>query len=122
MRSNRFPYLNKDLGLDIIYENKRKLDLVLSKPSKRLKARVRKYKITVDQYSKMLLKQRYRCKICKMKQSELARKLCIDHCHKTDAVRGLICHDCNFVIGFARDDVNILREAINYLTASKNTA
>lgn len=43
------------------------------------------------------------------------RKLCLDHNHQTGKVRGLICDSCNRGLGFFRDDVNKLNNAIRYL-------
>jgi len=39
----------------------------------------------------------------------------IDHCHRSGRVRGLICHACNALLGFARDDPETLNAAIQYL-------
>jgi hypothetical protein len=39
----------------------------------------------------------------------------IDHDHVTGEVRGVLCHNCNLMIGHAQDDPDILRAAIAYL-------
>ncbi len=44
----------------------------------------------------------------------------VDHDHTTGQIRGLLCHDCNTFIGFAKDDPAILARAIVYLEESKN--
>jgi hypothetical protein len=36
----------------------------------------------------------------------------IDHDHKTNKVRGLLCHACNLTLGLARDNVEILANLI----------
>ena len=36
-------------------------------------------------------------------------------CHTTDEIRGLLCNKCNLMIGHARDSVDILLAAIEYL-------
>lgn len=41
----------------------------------------------------------------------------IDHCHKTGAVRGLLCSTCNMGLGSYKDDVALLEGAIKYLQA-----
>lgn len=51
------------------------------------------------------------CDICK---SEMKIK-CIDHCHKTNKIRGVLCNSCNSFLGFAKDDPIILRRGIKYL-------
>ena len=41
--------------------------------------------------------------------------LCIDHCHETGAVRGILCGLCNKALGQARDSVEVLSNLITYL-------
>ena len=38
-----------------------------------------------------------------------------DHCHRTGRVRGILCRECNLLLGHARDDTNVLKAAIDYL-------
>jgi len=74
-----------------------------------------KYNITIDNYNSMFITQEGRCNICNIHQSKLNKILCVDHCHKTGKVRGLLCEGCNFAIGIFKDDINILSNAIEYL-------
>lgn len=76
----------------------------------------REFGITLDIYNEMFLKQRGCCAICTRHQSEFKRRLAIDHCHVSGQVRKLLCHNCNALLGHARDDANILEVAIKYLT------
>lgn len=73
------------------------------------------YNITVDSYNLMYDNQSGCCAICGTHQSELKRSLCVDHCHDTNRVRGLLCHGCNFAIGFLKDSIANLNSAIKYL-------
>ena len=43
------------------------------------------------------------------------RRLCVDHCHTTGNVRGLLCDTCNTALGKFRDNIDLLNEAIKYL-------
>ncbi len=73
------------------------------------------YGITLEQYNELLLKQNGSCAICKT--TSIKRKsFDVDHCHKTNIVRGLLCHSCNVGLGFFKDDIYILTEAIKYLS------
>lgn len=73
-----------------------------------------KYDMTEDDYLEMLEKQNGKCAICG--KEIVDRHLFVDHSHDTGEVRGLLCHHCNIGIGFLRDDVEILRNAIKYLS------
>lgn len=42
-------------------------------------------------------------------------KLCIDHCHTSKEVRGLLCSSCNFGLGNFKDNPVLLANAIKYL-------
>ena len=50
------------------------------------------------------------CIICGSTQ-----RLCIDHCHQTKKVRGLLCTKCNTGLGMFDDDIGKLLSAIEYL-------
>lgn len=69
-----------------------------------------KYGITLTEYMRLVADQEGRCLIC----DEIER-LYVDHCHKTSLRRGLLCHRCNTLLGFAADKTNILKAAIDYL-------
>lgn len=57
--------------------------------------------------------QDYRCAVCG--EPPTRRRLDVDHDHKTGAVRGLLCSDCNIALGKFRDDPDRLRAAADYL-------
>lgn len=70
--------------------------------------------MTLKQYDEMFEKQSGVCKICG-DINKSGRRLCVDHDHKTGKIRGLLCCACNSLIGYAKDDLLILKSAINYL-------
>ena len=79
-----------------------------------------RYKITDIQYLKLASSQRYKCAICKLKM--VGRfSLCVDHCHKTGSVRGLLCSKCNSGIGMFSDSMKLLLSAVKYLSNFKPT-
>lgn len=66
-----------------------------------------------EEYTEMLIKQDNRCAICGSYQDK--KKFCVDHCHKTKKIRGLLCFHCNVGIGHLKDNIQILQNAISYL-------
>lgn len=74
-----------------------------------------KYKISLEDYNLMLVSQENCCKICKRNKDAFSKALNVDHCHSTGKIRGLLCKDCNLLLGKARDTVNVLESAIAYL-------
>ena len=57
-------------------------------------------------YEAMLTQQNGFCLICarhhtevKKKRTDGRRKFCIDHCHVTGRIRGLLCESCNLMLG-----------------------
>ena len=75
-----------------------------------------KYNLTLEEYNIMLENQNYKCDICKDDLKQLdTRKVHVDHCHSTGKVRGVLCGDCNTGLGRFKDNITILKEAINYL-------
>ena len=75
-----------------------------------LRRNIRKTWYSLSESDALRLEAVQMCEICKSKS-----RLCIDHCHKTGAVRGVICNQCNLGLGQARDSVNILQSCIAYL-------
>lgn len=58
-----------------------------------------RYGITEEQYSEMFMAQNGRCAMCKSDQPSGTGTWCIDHCHKSGRVRGILCHTCNTALG-----------------------
>lgn len=79
-----------------------------------------RYGIDHDEYDRLLAEQDGRCAICQRTPSAGDRPkhwkshLCVDHCHATGVVRGLLCNDCNLAIaGLGTADT--ARRAAEYL-------
>ena len=83
----------------------------------------RTYNITLEDYQALLAIQNYQCAICKIDGDYRSWKdgrqqripFCVDHCHNTGQVRGLLCNKCNVAIALLNENINSLTNAINYL-------
>lgn len=129
----------REENIDYVREQKRKSyfkhrDSILerqrtsvSKKEKRRENSLLMYGLTRDDYNNMRQQQGFRCLICNIHEEETKRgpskssetALHVDHCHTTNKVRGLLCINCNTMLGKVKDNVGILKSAIEYL--EKNT-
>lgn len=77
---------------------------------------INKYGISVNEYLEMVEKCGNCCEICGI-NGELTRykKLCVDHCHTTGKVRGLLCDKCNTGLGSFNDSINTIIDAARYI-------
>jgi hypothetical protein len=90
---------------------------VKENPDKRKSATLKyEYGITLDDYNKMFNSQEGKCAICQKHQNELKKTLCVDHDHKTGAVRELLCMTCNTDLASVE---NRLEEMMKYLNKHK---
>lgn len=78
----------------------------------------REYGLTIEEVERMRKEQYNKCAICKDLLDDVHHTQ-IDHCHHTGKVRGLLCINCNWLLGKSRDNPTLLREAANYLERSK---
>lgn len=77
----------------------------------------RKYAIDLIAYGTLLIAQEGCCAICGTAPRE-NRLLDVDHDHATGIIRGLLCSNCNRILGYAHDDPSILQKAVVYLEQS----
>jgi hypothetical protein len=77
--------------------------------------RRRKLGVSREQYLDMLERQNYSCAICGRHASEFTQELMVDHDHISGNYRGILCVNCNFVLGHAKDSIGILEKSIAYL-------
>lgn len=75
------------------------------------------YKITLEDYDKMVDKQGGCCDCCHLPAST-GKFLHVDHDHKTGIVRGLLCTKCNTALGMFGDDPKVIRRAIAYMAGT----
>jgi hypothetical protein len=74
-----------------------------------------RYGLEHSQWEEIRKEQNYSCMICGIEETALGRKLDVDHCHDTGVVRGVLCNPCNTVLGHARDKIEVLEAAAEYL-------
>ncbi len=83
----------------------------------------KKYNLTLEEYQQKLIDQEYQCYICKDSISlkwmnfseEKTKDAHLDHNHSTGKIRKFLCYRCNIGIGYLREDIGILKSAIDYL-------
>ena len=82
-----------------------------------------KYGITLDDYDRMFAAQNGVCAVCNKPESRtysgVPMRLCVDHNHTTGEVRDLLCTKCNFAIGLANEDPDILDKLSTYIKRHK---
>ena len=96
------------------------------KPCHKAQIRAAKWKktfgITPEQYEQIKDLQGGRCAICQV-ASGATKALAVDHDHRhcgkgagcPECIRGLLCSTCNNMLGFARDNPEVFRRAMEYL-------
>ena len=74
------------------------------------------YGISLNDYNVMLSSQGGVCAICyQTKFNKRNKRLFVDHNHTTGKVRGLLCINCNSVVGHCKEDISILDKTKIYL-------
>lgn len=76
-----------------------------------------RFGLTPEDYIQLLESQEGVCAICKSPEPRgRGKHFNVDHDHLTGEVRGLLCHGCNTSLGGFKDDPELLRAAIRYLS------
>ena len=68
---------------------------------------LKQYGMTLRDYDALLKWQGGVCAICKRPEMERNQSLCVDHCHETGIVRGLLCVRCNQTCGRLEEDPDL---------------
>ncbi len=85
-------------------------------PVKALAADLRPFGLTVDGYNQLVKDQNGVCKLCdRFRPNKRAKRLCVDHDHKTGKIRGLLCDPCNRSLGVLGDTVEQFERILAYL-------
>lgn len=86
----------------------------------RLAAQLRhRYGMSLAQWDEMIERQGGACAICSHvpdgSRGKKDIRLHVDHDHVSNAVRSLLCHQCNLLIGHAKECPERLRKAADYV-------
>ena len=73
------------------------------------------YGVSLDEYNEILTEQNGVCWICQ----KATTKMCLDHCHETGEIRGILCNKCNIGLGHFQDDIALLERALEYMKKPK---
>lgn len=101
--------------------NKYKREYLSSNPEKKTKglrnaATLSKYGISKSTYYEIMNQAGDTCPTCKNKFTvEKRRCKCLDHCHNTGKIRGVICNMCNTALGRVEDNTDTLTNLINWI-------
>ncbi len=115
------PYYekNKDLisARSRLYYEKNREKVLKQSRERYLKT---KYNLDSQQYFDLIKQQNNCCAICNKPEHRLLKTgdikpLSVDHNHETGVVRALLCNDCNALLGFAKEDIGVLENAIKYI-------
>ena len=83
-----------------------------------IKRKVKANRLGITPAEVLALEQETNCAICGNEFSS-TKDQHIDHCHETNAVRGVLCCGCNTGLGGFRDNPENLRKAALYLEANQ---
>lgn len=84
----------------------------------------KQFGLTVDAYNSLLEEQNHSCAVCNTHlddykgiygKGKKVERFSVDHCHTSGKVRGLLCYNCNLLLGHAKDNVEVLEAAVAYL-------
>jgi hypothetical protein len=89
----------------------------ISKDEMACRALRKKYGITLAEHQAISTKQGHVCAICGGTNPS-GRRLVVDHNHTTDAVRELLCINCNVKLGVLEDE-DFVAQAQKYLDRHK---
>ena len=114
-------YVDKNRGK----VNKYNRDYNKTNPTRAKKSYIKStYGLTWEEYTKLYNSQQGKCAICnKYITIEVDKSrtstACVDHNHETGEVRGILCDSCNKGIGYLKDNIMILENAIKYLNRGR---
>ena len=103
-------YIKEKYHNDAEYRRKQRLSTKLYRQNNKLKILSRRYNISIKNIQFCLDRAKGKCEICKEK-----KKLVLDHSHRTNKIRGMLCRECNMVLGRLGDSIENITKFLNYL-------
>jgi len=73
-----------------------------------------KYGISMLERNTLIKKQFNKCAICQ-KTLKKYNEACVDHCHTSGKIRGILCKFCNSGLGYFLDSQENIKSALKYL-------
>lgn len=83
--------------------------------------RLRTFGITDEDFMSMYERQGKKCAVCERPVALYTRRnenwdgACIDHCHSTGRVRGILCNPCNVALGLLQDNPDRIERMREYI-------
>ena len=82
--------------------------------------RLKKYGVSQEQFDRKFQEQGFCCAICLCKEPTTRRHYWhTDHSHTTGRFRGVLCSNCNVMLGYGADSADRLIAGANYLILQK---
>jgi hypothetical protein len=82
------------------------------------RCKLKKWGMTLADLQVAFENQRGLCAICEVPTHlDGGKRIHLDHCHKTNRFRGILCTTCNTALGKFEDDPARLKRAMKYLGA-----
>jgi hypothetical protein len=78
------------------------------------------FNMTMDDYNFLLENQKGCCAICDRHYTKFNKRMPLDHDHKTNKPRGILCDSCNIGLGIFNDDPIYLNKLVQYLNKYKD--
>jgi len=79
-----------------------------------------RFGLSIEDFNKLFEEQNGCCAICGRHQSEVTKTFHVDHNHTTNKIRELLCPTCNQGLGFFKENIQYLENAIKYIQKHAN--
>lgn len=116
---------NKEYLKNWVIKNRNKSNTIKTKYQKSSKGKINskyskiksRYGLTKEEYDRLIISTGNICSLCN--NEFINNKYCVDHCHSTGKIRGIICDRCNKALGLVKDSKTTLMNMLNYLESNE---